>query len=94
MSGDISVMNECACGSGPASPNYECERCRLVYFVRLVGEMRAAQSKYFSDRNQLNLDRARHLEGKVDKLFTRFTAQPEATLFPDDQTGNYYELGG
>lgn len=94
MMSNISVMNQCVCGSGPAAPNYECERCRLVYFVRLVGEMRAAQSKYFSDRNSLNLDRARHLESQVDSLVKRFTARPEDTLFPDDPTSTYYELGG
>ncbi len=93
MASDISVMGQCACGSGPARPNYECERCRLVYFVRLVGEMRTAQRNYFSDRNSHNLERARFLESQVDSLVKRFTAQPESTLFPDDgSTETYYEL--
>jgi hypothetical protein len=92
---DISIMDQCPCGSGPRKPNFECERCRLVWFVQLVGQMRSAQTTYFSDRNSLNLDRARHLESQVDVLVKRFTSRPESTLFPDDQSGDvYYGLGG
>lgn len=90
----ISIMNQCACGSGPAAPNYDCERCRLVYFVRLVETMRTAQRAYFRTRKPEAMKYACELEAKVDDLTKRFLAQPEETLFPEDGSGTYYELGG
>ncbi len=42
MASDISIMGPCAgCGGSPREPNYDtCERCRLVYFVMQVRDMR------------------------------------------------------
>ncbi len=85
----------------PREPNYDtCERCRLVYFVMQVRDMREAQTKYFrshgADSNALDL--ARHLESKVDTLIKRFTTRPESTLFSeedDDQSNeSYFTRGG
>ena len=39
----------------------------ILAFISLVRDLRAAQKKYFKDRNQSNLVAAKQLEGQVDQ---------------------------
>jgi hypothetical protein len=94
---DIGILGSCSCGSGPAAPNYECERCRLVYAVLLMRDVRAAQVDYFHDRCQQNLVAAKSLESKMDRLLDRLLAppsdqQPDLDM-PVDSGDSYYGSG-
>lgn len=83
MGDSISVTGSCACGFSSSEPNYDCERCRLVWFVRKVKEMRDAQNAYFKQRTGDRLDHARNLEATVDNLTFRFLERCTPTLFAD-----------
>ncbi|MCR9293296.1 MAG: hypothetical protein NXI32_11295 [bacterium] len=80
---DVSVVGGCCCGGSSAEPNFECERCRLVYFVLQVQQLRSAQKAFFragpdcrQDQRQLLVANAKHLERRIDEMVDRFTARP------------------
>jgi len=75
---------DCHCGHAPLSdPNPACERCRLVWTIGKVAELREAQRAFFQRRRQKDLERSKHLERIVDRALERlFARQPD--LFPDD----------
>lgn len=95
---DVGVLGTCsACGSGPAALNFTCERCRFVYALMLMRDMRAAQVDYFHDRSQHNLIAAKNLESKMDKVLDRLLVPPTAQQ-PDldmqvERGDDYYASG-
>ena len=96
MGDSISITGPCACGFSSSQPNYDCERCRLVWFVRKVKEMRDSQNAYFKQRTGDRLDHARNLEAIVDNLTFRFLERCMPTLFAesDDRNETYFSKGG
>lgn len=98
MSDCTSVMGPCVCGGSPREPNYECERCRMVYAIRLAGQVRAAQKLYFAGRTGGSQDKlladSKALERKFDRVLDKLLAPPaqEPRLFGADET--YYQNGG
>jgi hypothetical protein len=44
----------------------------MIDFVKLVEQMRQAQSQYFKEKSQSNLSNAKALESKVDKACRSF----------------------
>ena len=72
----VSIMTECGCGASFAEPNFECERCRLVYFVLETAAMRELQRTYFATRDEEVLKQSKAIESRIDKMITRLTADP------------------
>ena len=50
-----SVLGQCPCGSVAGENAAHCERCKLVYAIRLMAEVRVAQKAYFKTRTKPNL---------------------------------------
>jgi hypothetical protein len=73
----MNIKSTCVCGGSPSRPNDDCERCQLVAFILLVGEMRAAQDRFFRHRSGDNLQAAKQLEASVDRRFADMTNQQE-----------------
>lgn len=97
--GDVGILGPCACGGGPTALNFECERCRLVYTVLLMRDVRAAQTDYFHDRNQHNLAAAKRMESKIDQALAKLLVppaaqQPDLDMQIDDNRPDYYTAGG
>jgi len=60
-------------------------------FLELVGEMRAAQSKYFKERTQSNLIAAKDLEKRVDVVVKAGKLEPDATATVNVYTAGEYQ---
>ena len=60
------IAEKCSCGYSPQKINPDCERCRYVWLLNKVHEMRTAQTTYFQTRKASDLVAARRLEDIVD----------------------------
>lgn len=96
----VSVLGGCVCGGSHVEPNFECERCRLVYFVRSVADLRKAQRAFFatyqtnSHERPQRMAEAKRLELRVDNMLEKLTKLPKSgDLFGDQASGGYYEAG-
>lgn len=56
----------------------------IIRFAKLVRQMRAAQSRYFQQRNTAALNEARDLERRVDQAIAYIFNPPEKGLFDDE----------
>ncbi|GAB5402828.1 MAG: hypothetical protein Aurels2KO_10590 [Aureliella sp.] len=92
-----SVMGACSCGASSDAPNYECERCRLVYFVLEVRKMRSKAREYLHaqdhDTKALVTTEYKRVESKVDQMLVKFCEQPKQQEFQLGGDGRYYEEG-
>lgn len=97
--GDVGILGPCACGGGPTALNFECERCRLVYTVLLMRDVRAAQMDHYHDPNPMTAAAAKRTESMIDqaiaKLLTPPVAhQPDLDMQIGDNRPDYYTAGG
>jgi len=81
----VAVVDECECGGSRSQPNRDCERCRLVYVLDRVVELRDAQKRFFrkpSDRT--TLEECKRLESLVDRTIDRLR-QVQPGLFEESE---------
>lgn len=60
-------------------------------FLELVGEMRAAQNKYFGQRTHSNLIAAKELEKRVDAVVKAGKLEPDAQATVNVYTAGEYQ---
>lgn len=70
----MALNNDCSCGGSRSAPNGDCERCRLVWTLDRVVEMRAAQRQFITRPERDQMDEAKRLEGLVDRTLSRLNA--------------------
>jgi hypothetical protein len=87
-------MGDCSCGASSAAPNFECERCRLVYFVLAVKTLQDKQAAYARNRSPDFASAAADAGARVAKMVDKFCEQPkQQELLPDAGHGSYYGDG-
>lgn len=79
----VLITDACSCGASSSSINPDCERCRHVWLINKVDELRIAQTKYFSSRKASDLETARRLEAIVDAGLSKLK-KTQIRLFDDE----------
>ncbi|QDV22874.1 Ada3 domain-containing protein [Aureliella helgolandensis] len=86
----VKILGDCVCGGNSDSPNFDCERCKLVYCIVRAAELRRLQTEFATTDNhnvaRQALTELAKCEERFDRLLSRFALTPEAHLTPEAQS--------